>query len=238
MPEPPAPLAFSPLISVIMPVWREANLNPRLQALFQQGYPDLELIVVDGDPDGGSITDIKPHPRIQTLISPRKGRGHQLTAGAQQATGEILLFLHADTRLPPRALHTLAQLLREHPELAGGAFDLGIDAPEPIYRILETVSSWRSRLTRLPYGDQALFIRRSAYDAIGGCPEIPLMEDVGMGQRLKQQQLSLGFIPERVGTSARRWQTEGILKCTLRNWTLLSLYIMGVKPERLREWYK
>ncbi len=235
---PEKPLHLNPMISVIMPVWRENNLNHQLDLLWQQQYPEFEIIVVDGDSEGSSIHFLPENPRIKTLISPRKGRGYQLAAGAALAQGEILLFLHADTRLPPQAFQQIAQLLRQNPELSGGAFDLGIDSAEPIFRLLETVSSWRSRLTRLPYGDQALFLRRSAYRIIGGCPEIPLMEDVGLGQRLKQHHLKLGFISERVSTSARRWKKEGMIRCTLRNWTLLSLYLAGVKPEQISQWYR
>ncbi|MGV3523516.1 MAG: TIGR04283 family arsenosugar biosynthesis glycosyltransferase [Candidatus Sericytochromatia bacterium] len=235
-PEPPGPLQLAPLISVIIPVWREPAVAEALAALEAQGYPEWEAWVADGD-GGSSLKDVK-HPRLRPLLSPRAGRGHQLRHGASQAQGEILLFLHADTRLPARGLHRLAELLRTHPELAGGAFDLGIAAPGWAYRMLENGGSWRSRLTRLPYGDQAVFVRRSAYWAVGGFPDVPLMEDVGLAQRLKRAGYRLGFLNERVQTSARRWQQEGLVFTTARNLWLLGRYLSGSDPVRLVRHYR
>lgn len=224
-------------LSIIIPILREPDLARRLAPLLEQAGPDTEIIVVDGSADGDSLHGLS-ELRIQTLISPQTGRGQQLRTGADVAKGEILLFLHADTRLPKQALQQIGELLFRHPELAGGAFDLGIDAPQPIFRLIETVSSWRSRLTRLPYGDQALFLRKHVYQAIGGFPNLPLMEDVGIGQRLKRQGFKLGFLPLRVKTSARRWQAEGVLRCTLRNWLILGLYLAGVAPDKLSALYR
>ncbi|HEY9843335.1 MAG: TIGR04283 family arsenosugar biosynthesis glycosyltransferase [Candidatus Sericytochromatia bacterium] len=224
------PEAGHPSISVIVPVWHEPDLASRLGDLWQHGPG--EVIVVDGDPAGSSLAGLESS-RYRTLISPRPGRGPQLRAGAEAAQGEILLFLHADTQLPARALAAISNLLQSRPELAGGAFDLGIDSPRPIYRLIESISSRRSRLTRLPYGDQALFLRRSVYEAIGGFPDEPLMEDVGICQRLKRKGYPIGFLPQRVLTSARRWEKEGILGCTLRNWSILGLYLLGMPPAKL-----
>jgi rSAM/selenodomain-associated transferase 2 len=229
-------LKLSPLISVIIPVWHEPEILVCLQALGAQNYPNLEIWVVDGDPEGSSIQGLV-YPDTEVFISPRKGRGFQLKSAAEKARGDIFLFLHADTRLPAGALFLVADLLRQNPHLAGGAFDLGIDSVDMIFRLIESLSSWRSRLTRLPYGDQSLFLRRESYFQVDGFPAVALMEDLGLGQRLKRQKLPIAFLSERVLTSPRRWQKEGILSCTLRNWCLLSLYLWGVEPEKLKRWY-
>lgn len=223
-------------LSIVMPIWREAGLSSRLLPLLAGMAPEDELILVDAG--SGSLQGLPADRRIRTLAAAPKGRGYQLIAGAELAQGEVLLFLHADTRLPPEGLQRLRQLLHNRPGLAGGAFDLAIDSPRAIFRLIETVASWRSRLTRLPYGDQALFLRREAYWQIGGFPAVPLMEDVGIGQRLRRAGLKLGFVSRRVQTSARRWESEGVWRCTLRNWTLLLAYYRGVAPEKLAEFYR
>jgi hypothetical protein len=122
--------------------------------------------------------------------------------------------------------------------IVGGAFDLGIDSKRFAFRVIEKMASWRSRLTRIPYGDQAIFIRADYFRQLGGFRNIPIMEDVELMQRIKQKKGEIKIISKRVLTSPRRWEKEGIVFCTLRNWFLISLYFMGVRPETLARLYK
>jgi hypothetical protein len=160
-----------------------------------------------------------------------------MNLGAGLALAPICLFLHADTRLPSTALVDIQRILRGA-SLAGGAFDLGIDSPKKAYRLIESVASLRSRLTRIPYGDQAIFIRKNAFWRLGGYRAIPLMEDVDLMRRLKRAGLRIALLNKRVSTSPRRWEQEGALYCTLRNWALMALYLVGWPVERLAKYYR
>jgi rSAM/selenodomain-associated transferase 2 len=233
--------------SIILPVLNEANLiNPmvnHLEAL--EGSENCEIIVVDGSPDGSTIKAVT-RKEVQCVKS-AQGRARQMNMGAAAATGEILIFLHADTRLPKQALdlinhimslQTLSRQAMSQPALIGGAFDLRIDTERLILKTIARIASLRSRLTRVPYGDQAIFIRRDYFNRMGGYPEIPLMEDVALMRNIKRAGGRIGFIPEPVITSARRWEQEGIFYTTLRNWLLLSAYSVGVTPDTLAKYYK
>lgn len=200
-----------------------------------EGSENCEFIVVDGTPDGGTIKAVT-RQGVQCVKSPQ-GRASQMNTGAAMAMGEILIFLHADTRLPRQALELINQAMTRQ-ALIGGAFDLHIDTERLILKIIARIASLRSRLTRIPYGDQAIFIRRDYFHQMGGYPEIPLMEDVALMRRIKRAGGRIGFIPEPVITSARRWEQEGILYTTLRNWLLLSAYTLGVAPDKLAKYYK
>lgn len=228
-----------PDISVIVPVLHEGERILRLlrQLAAEQATVSYEVIVVDGDRYGSTINLIPPLRHVRTLVA-SPGRGSQLNAGVQLAQGEILLFLHADTQLPALALTQIQQLLHNRPEYAGGAFDLGIDSPRWLLQVVAQFASWRSRLTRIPYGDQAVFLRRAIFELVGGYPEIPLMEDVALMRRVKCHHQRIFIFCDRVLVSPRRWEQEGVLYCTLRNWTLLTLYYLGVSPQRLVQWYR
>jgi rSAM/selenodomain-associated transferase 2 len=204
-----------------------------LEAL--KGSEECEFIVVDGSPDGGTVMTVTRQD-VQCVKSPQ-GRASQMNAGAAVATGEILIFLHVDTRLPRKALDLINRTMTRQ-DLIGGAFDLRIDTERPILKIIARIASLRSRLTRIPYGDQAIFIRRDYFNQMGRYPEIPVMEDVALMRRIKGAGGRIGFIPEPVITSARRWEQEGILYTTLRNWLLLSAYTLGVPPDKLAKYYK
>ena len=223
--------------SIILPVLNERDLiNPLLDHLESlEGSENGEFIAVDGSPDGGTIKAVTRRG-VQCVKSPQ-GRASQMNAGAARATGEILIFLHADTRLPRQALEQINQVMTRQ-ALIGGAFDLRIDTERLMLKTIARIASLRSRLTRIPYGDQAIFIRRDYFNQMGGYPEIPLMEDVALMRRIKGAGGRIGFIPEPVMTSARRWEQEGILHTTLRNWLLLSAYTMGVDPDKLVKYYK
>ena len=223
--------------SFIIPVWSEEAIISRtiehVRNLSASGSE--EIIVVDGDPAGRTIKAVR-HIGVKTAIS-EKGRGRQMNIGASLAEGEILVFLHADTLLPPDALELIEKAMEDGSRIAG-AFDLAIESDRPAYRLIEKAASLRSRMTRIPYGDQTVFIRKKDFLALGGFSDIPIMEDVEFMQRIKKRKGKICIIGKAVRTSPRRWEEEGVVYTTLRNWLLLSLYLCGVKPERLARFYR
>jgi rSAM/selenodomain-associated transferase 2 len=224
-------------ISVIVPVMKEAEeINRFIWHLgsLRKGN-DVEIIIADGDPHGSTLNAIKEGTVIGVLS--QKGRGRQMNAGAVAATGEILLFLHADTFLPSAAFERVVDVMQTG-RYSGGAFNLGIDSGRTALRIVERAASIRSRITRIPYGDQAIFIRRDIFQDMGGFMDIPIMEDVDLMHRLKRAGHRIVIISNKVRTSPRRWEKEGIIYCTLRNWTLVMLYMLGVNPEKLARFYR
>ena len=227
---------MSVTFSVIIPVLHEhAVISETIERIRSLDHGEsAEIIVADGDPAGGTLRAIADGAVRKLLSEP--GRGRQLNRGAGAASGEILLFLHADAKLPPGALSRIRETLRDE-TLAGGAFDLAIDSPRRVFRPIERIASIRTRLTRVPYGDQAIFLRRAWFGSLGGFREIPIMEDVDLMRRLKHAGGRIAVLPERVVTSARRWEQEGILFTTLRNWSLVILFLCGVDARRLARWY-
>jgi rSAM/selenodomain-associated transferase 2 len=226
-------------ISVIIPVLLEQTvINDTLDRLLAMPAGDsIEVIVVDGSPQGETVGAITTSClRVKGVLSP-KGRGKQMNAGAAAATGEVLLFLHADTALPESGLDDISGVIRAG-RCVVGAFDLGIADDSPVFRVIERISSLRSRLTRVPYGDQALFVKSDYFRQLGGFAEFPLMEDVDFMRRVKKSGGKISFIGRRVQTSSRRWRKEGIVRCTLRNWTIILLFLCGARPERLAKWYQ
>lgn len=222
--------------SFIIPVLNEASLiNNMVQHLHQLSLQyDSEIIVVDGDAEATTLRYIQ-EKQVKKEVSP-KGRGTQMNKGASIAGGDVFLFLHTDTELPADALGLISSVLEE-PVCGGGAFDLGIKSDRFIFRLIEKIVSLRSRITNIPYGDQAIFIRREVFKQLGGYREIPIMEDVEIMRRMKKTGYTVRIIPEKVWTSPRRWDREGVLYCTLRNWTLMTLYLLGWDPEKLAKYY-
>lgn len=223
------------VFSVVIPVHSESSIiNRTVEHVCHAGAGvSLEVIVVDGDPGGSTIRCIR-HEKAVTLISP-KGRGRQMNTGASVARGDILLFLHADTELPDQAFSAIASCIDNH--YAGGAFDLGIKSQRFVFRLIEQMVRIRTRLTGTPYGDQAIFVTKECFAEVKGFSEIPVMEDVDFMRRIKRAARRFCIIPRKVMTSSRRWEKEGVLFCTLRNWMLISLYLLGVHPDRLTKFY-
>jgi rSAM/selenodomain-associated transferase 2 len=224
-------------VSVIIPVFCEPTvINGTIETVrLRRGGETAEIIVVDGQAGGETVAAIWDNT-VRKLLS-EKGRGRQLNRGAAIANGDVLLFLHADTVLPPAAFERIAEAMRDE-GCGGGAFDLRIDSPRAAFRVIETVANLRSRLTRIPYGDQAIFIRASCFRTLGGFREIPIMEDVDLMRRVKRNGWKINIFREPVITSARRWEKEGLFFGTFRNWLLVTLYLCGVAPERLARFYR
>jgi rSAM/selenodomain-associated transferase 2 len=224
-------------LSLIIPVWGEAgSINENIKHVLElDAAGSVEIIVVDGDPGGSTISAIKTGG-VRTAVA-EKGRARQMNRGAALATGEVLLFLHADTLLPPNAF-ALVRAAMNDKGFVGGAFDLGFDTKRTIFRITESYVFFRTRLTRIPFGDQAIFIRRDFFKKLGEYRDIPIMEDVELMRRIRKRKEPICIIPAKVRTSVRRYEQEGVLFCTLRNWLLQASYALGVSPERLVKWYK
>ncbi|MEN6508281.1 MAG: TIGR04283 family arsenosugar biosynthesis glycosyltransferase [Smithella sp.] len=224
------------MISVIIPVLNEGDRILDVMQSLDSAADSVpyEAIVVDGDPAGDTIARL-PDTDILKLTAP-KGRARQMNAGAARASGDILLFLHADTLLPSRALPKIVEALADS-RFAGGAFDLGFQNRRLIFRLTGKCASLKHRLTRIPYGDQAIFIRRSYFAQMGGYPDIPLMEDVEMMKHVKRQGAHIVILPEAVATSSRKWEKDGIIYTILRNWALQVMYLFGVPAERLVKYY-
>lgn len=219
-------------ISVVIPVLNEektiaANLHA-LRAL----DPD-EVIVVDGG-SADRTREISAQTGA-TVINCAPGRALQMNCGAQHATGDILLFLHADTRLPPAAFPDIVAAL-EDPRYLGGRFDVELDGDHWLLKLIGAMINQRSRITKVGTGDQAIFVRREVFARIGGFPEIPLMEDIAFGRALKRLG-GIACLRSRVVTSARRWESEGIWRTVIKMWTLKLLYFAGVSPVTLKRFY-
>lgn len=223
-------------ISVVIPVFREEGINRLLDDLERrEDRGDLEILVVDGDPDHGTLATISS-PQVR-LLSSAPGRGIQQNLGARTASGDVLLFLHADTQLPPHAF-SLIRLTLSDPALAGGAFSLSYSPPHPALTLLAMAANLRSRLTGVPYGDQAIFLRRDIFRSMGGFLPVPIMEDLELMTRLRRAKRSIRILPVPIRTSSRRHLREGVVFCTLRNLLIRLLYHAGASPETLSRLYR
>jgi rSAM/selenodomain-associated transferase 2 len=219
-------------LSIILPVLNEAaTLAARLQAL-QYLRSECELILVDGGSQDKSPA-ISAALVDSVLVSAR-GRAWQMNAGAEAASGDILLFLHADTRLPDDALTLIQQAVANG--FQWGRFDVAFDDAGFAFKLIAFFMNRRSRWTGIATGDQALFMTRQAYQEVGGFPDIALMEDIAISKRLK----GLGkpcCLDSRVVTAARRWQQKGIVGTILLMWYLRLAYFFGASPARLAVLY-
>jgi len=226
-----------PKFSIIVPVFHEGNrINDLIDHLNSlDSKESFEIIVVDGARERDTLKAIQSN-RVIKIFS-EKGRAKQMNAGASIAKGEILIFLHADTELPTHALRKIESVIEKR-GYAAGAFDLGIQSNKLMFKVIAFLGSLRSRLNRIPYGDQAIFLRREYFNKIGGYKEIPLMEDVELMRRIKRSGKKIWILYDRVMTSPRRWEKEGAIYCILRNWILQALYFLGVSPHKLVNFYK
>lgn len=219
-------------LSVVLPVLDEADaIAAQLAALQPLRARGHEIVVVDGGSRDG--TPALAAPFADRIVTAPRGRAAQMNAGAAAATGDALLFLHADTRLPPDADSlVLAALARR----AWGRFDVRIDGAHPLLRVVGAAMNLRSRLTAVATGDQAMFCTRAAFDRAGGFPPLPLMEDVALSKRLRR----LGrpaCLCERVVTSGRRWERHGVVRTVVLMWRLRFAYFVGVDPARIAARY-
>jgi len=227
------------LLSIIIPVFNEEKIINKtiehVRALSKN--IDLEIIVSDGEENFNTLCNVEDEDVIK--IKSRRGRGIQMNTGVKASTGKYLLFLHADTILPEKGIEKIVNLLTRDTDY--GAFDLKIgNRKYLIFRIYEKIISIRSRLTKIPYGDQAIFIKKTVFNSIKGFRDFPIMEDIDLMNRLKKsrEKFKIRFIKDQVTTSARKWEKDGIIYTTLRNWYILFLYnTLSVSPKKLVKYY-
>jgi len=223
---------LSAALSVVVPTLDEGEALPAtLAAARQPGV--CEVIVVDGGSRDGTLA--VAGPLADRVLRAPRGRAQQMNAGAAAARGDVLLFLHADTRLPAGYAQAVAGALAD-PAVIGGRFDVRLDAAGLAYRALGRLISLRSRLTRVATGDQAIFVRRAVFERLGGYPLVPLMEDVALSRAMKRAG-RVACLNETVTTSARRWQRHGVARTVLVMWALRAAYYVGVPPARLARIY-
>ncbi|MBF2029196.1 MAG: TIGR04283 family arsenosugar biosynthesis glycosyltransferase [Oscillatoriales cyanobacterium C42_A2020_001] len=220
-------------ISVIVPVLNEAaSLPATLNAIAPNS--EIEVIVADGGSQDGSVEIAKRFGVC--LLTSAPGRATQMNAGAAIARGDVLLFLHADTHLPPNYATLIDQTLAQ-PNVVAGAFDLKINGTRWGLRVVEWGVAVRSRFCQLPYGDQALFLKTERFQELNGYPDLPFMEDFVFIRQLKQVG-KVAIAPAAVMTSGRRWHRLGIVKTTLINQFMVLGYLAGIPPSRLVRWYR
>lgn len=224
------------IISVIVPVLGEAeSINPLVRHLLSlDGAEECEIIVIDGDPGRGTVDAIE-EKGIRKIVS-EKGRARQMNMGAGAAKGEILLFLHADTYLPANAFRKIRDTIAGG-RYVGGAFNLSLDSSRPLIRFISRAGAIRTRLTHIPYGDQAIFLRRDYFMKIGRYKEISLMEDVELMRRIKRLGGKIRILNEPASTSARKYLRDGPLYAASRNCLLRILFDLGTPPEKLEKLY-
>jgi rSAM/selenodomain-associated transferase 2 len=218
-------------ISVVIPTLNEAeNILSCLESVKNQ-FCEFEVIVVDGGSMDETVDLVRPQARV---IRSEKGRAIQMNSGARLCTGEVLLFLHADSQLPPDGL-VLVERVLANPRIVGGTFRLRFDSRKILLRFITFFTRFKFRYFH--YGDQGIFVRRSVFEQLKGFEEIPLMEDVDFLRRLRKTG-QLALLKQSVTTSARRFLEHGILRQQLLNTILVISYLLGAKPETLKKWYE
>jgi len=221
-------------LSIVVPALDEASaIEAALAALRPLRAAGCEVIVVDGG--SRDATARLAQPLADRVVAAPRGRASQMNAGAGAATGDALLFLHADTQLPPDAPGEIARALATGPR-AWGRFDVAIAGADPMLAVVALLMNARSRLTGIATGDQAIFARREAFEAAGGFPEIPLMEDVALSRALRRA-AAPACLRSRVVTSGRRWERQGTLRTIFLMWRLRLAYALGADPRRLARRY-
>jgi rSAM/selenodomain-associated transferase 2 len=220
-------------LSIIVPVLNEAEgIGDALSALAPLRQRGVEVIVVDGGSRDGTTKLAKP--LADNVIGAPRGRGAQMNAGAAVARGDVLLFLHSDTRLPPKAETLVLDALKQS-GVVWGRFDIRIEG-HLLLTIVGLAMNLRSRLSGIATGDQAMFVTRAAFQSVGGFPDIALMEDVALSRSLKKLSSPL-CLRARVVTSGRRWQQHGLLRTILLMWRLRLAYFLGATPAALARRY-
>jgi rSAM/selenodomain-associated transferase 2 len=220
-------------ISIIIPALNEAeHIGDTLEALQPLRERGCEVIVVDGGSSDATVTIAEP--LADRLLHSALGRAVQMAAGADVAGSPLLWFLHADTLVPFDADKAIREALRHH---GWGRFNVTLSGGHPLFRLIEKLINLRSCLSGIATGDQGIFVRREPFDAVGGMPRLPLMEDVELSRRLKRFGRP-ACLRRCLQTSSRRWEERGILRTVFLMWWLRAAYALGIPAGRLAGWYR
>ncbi|MFQ5672816.1 MAG: TIGR04283 family arsenosugar biosynthesis glycosyltransferase [Nitrospinales bacterium] len=219
-------------VSVIIPTLNEAAVLARTLETIEK-YNPCEIIIGDGGSEDGTL-DIAGKFNARVVPSP-PGRALQMNAAAGRARGDTLLFLHADSTMEHDGYRRMIRLMSEA-RTVGGAFSLRIQSPRWSLRLISRVATLRAKYLRIVYGDQAIFVRGETFRRMGGFSPIPICEDMDFFNRLKKEGKTV-ILEEKTTTSPRRWQAEGVLYTTLRNWLIAGLFLLGFPPRILSKWY-
>ena len=220
-------------LSIIIPTLNEAGTIKETITQLQKSK-EVEIVVVDGGSRDNTI-EIARSLGARVLFT-EASKAVQMNAGAAESVGDVLLFLHADTRLPDNFDAKVMAAVNQN-GFCAGAFSLGIESDARGLRLIERIANWRSRFFQMPYGDQALFVCRDLFNEIGSFPDFPIMEDFELVRRLRQKG-RIRILPESVRTSPRRYLNFGILKTWFLNQIIIAAYYLGIPPERLAGWYR
>jgi rSAM/selenodomain-associated transferase 2 len=222
--------------SVIIPVLHEAeNINPLIEHIHSLGKGiDYEIIVVDGSTTRDTISAIGDDSTIS--ITSKGGRARQMNRGAEAAQGDVLIFLHADTRLPEKAFEKISKMFKDN-IYVGGAFSLGMDTERKSLKFIAWTANVRVWVTHIPFGDNTIFLRRTYFQEIGGYKDLPLMEDVELMERIRKAGKKIIILKDKVKTSPRKWEKGGVFRTTLKNHIIRKLYYLGVSPNTLHRIY-
>ncbi|MDE0690342.1 MAG: TIGR04283 family arsenosugar biosynthesis glycosyltransferase [Candidatus Poribacteria bacterium] len=224
-------LQTPPTISIIIPILNEAKILDRTLSRLQPELGPHELIIVDGGSSDNSVCIAKGYGEVLTSA---RGRAKQLNAGAAAATGDILLFLHADVWLETGALVAVEAALSAG--YIGGGFRQKIDGKCILYRLIEIAGDIRGKYLKVFYGDSGIFLARATFEKIGGFPDVPILEEMEFSRGLRKLGKTT-LIGPHIHLSARRWEARGIIRTTLNNWLITFLYFLKVSPERLAKLY-
>lgn len=223
------------LISIIIPVLNDIEalkiLLPNLQNDRLLGH---EVLLVDGGSTDGSV--LYASAFVDRALMTGTGRGRQMNLGAEESQNPILLFLHADSQLPENTLTSIINVL-DDPALHWGRFNIALDAKGFMYKIIANMMNLRSRITGIATGDQGIFVRRNIFHEVGGFEPISLMEDIALSKALRKSSWP-ACLSIKIITSARRWQQQGVMKTILQMWVLRFAYFIGIKPDKLADFYK
>lgn len=221
------------MVCIIVPIYNEEEELHTRSDEFSKLSRHAELIFVDGKSTDKSAAIAALYGKV---VSSERGRGRQMNAGAQEAAGDILFFLHADNTISPETISRIEEQTRRS-EAVGGCLTQRIESERAIFRFIEWQGNRRARRTKIFYGDQGIFVRKDVFNQLGGFPEVPIFEDVLFTQKLKQAGKTI-VLPDKIKVSARRWQKRGILRTTIMFNRFLIMFKLGCPLEKIKKQYE